>query len=317
MKSSHDSALWDVVQGRIGLVAVPSPTVLRRWTAFELARLRKAAGLSQVQAATAVGRAQSHISNLERGPGAAGRRNVPSWPDVAALLEAYGRPELGPAFRERIDQGKRKHWSEDLPKGVVPPMFDLYLGLEEGASRIECYDAMTFPGLLQCRPYAEKLLKGHGTVVSDEELARQVDLRMRRQAVLDRAEDPLRLWSIVDESVLGRELGDPGVLLTQLRHLLEVIERPEIELQILPLATRVHPAMHGSFTIMGFPSPDDPGLVYMESRLGGSYHEDQPAIDEYAQVMNHLRVIALDQARSIELIRARCTELARATTPGT
>jgi hypothetical protein len=128
--------------------------------------------------------------------------------------------------------------------------------------------------------------------------------------VLDREEDPLRLWSIVDESVLGRELGNPTVLLSQLRHLLKVIERPEIEFQILPLAAQVHPAMHGSFTIMHFPSPDDPGLVYLESRLGGSYHENQPEIDEYAQVMNHLRVIALDQARSVELINARCEELA-------
>jgi hypothetical protein len=69
--------------------------------------------------------------------------------------------------------------------------------------------------------------------------------------------------------------------------------------------------MHGSFTIMHFATPGDPGLIYLESRRGGSYYEDQADIDEYTQVMNHLRVIALDQAQSVELIRARCQELER------
>jgi transcriptional regulator with XRE-family HTH domain len=290
-------------------MAISSPTVLRRWIAFELARLRKDAALSQAQAAERLGRTQSHISNLERGPGAAGRRNVPSWPDVEALLRIYERPDLGPQFRQLLEQSKRKHWSEDLPKGVIPPLFDLYLGLEEGATAIDCYDGMTMPGLLQCRAYAEVLFRGHGPNVSDEEHARRVELRMRRQAVFDRPEDPLRLWSIVDESVLHRKIGGPEILGKQLDHLLEVIQRPEIQFQILPLDAAVHPALHGTFIKMCFPTPGDAGLIYLESRLGGTYHEAQAEIDEYTEVMNHLRVIALDQQKSAQLIRNRRKEL--------
>jgi transcriptional regulator with XRE-family HTH domain len=290
-------------------MAISSPTVLRRWVAFELARLRKDADLSQAQVAEQLGRTQSHISNLERGPGAAGRRNVPSWPDVDALLRIYERPDLGPQFRQLLEQSKRKHWAEDLPKGVIPPVFDLYLGLEEGATAIDCYDAMTVPGLLQCQAYAEVLLRGHGPDLSDEELARRVELRMRRQAVFDRSDDPLRLWSILDESVLYRRIGGPGILGKQLDHLLEMIKRPEIQFQILPLDAMVHPALHGSFKIMNFPTSGDAGLIYLESRLGGSYHEAQAEIDEYTEVMNHLRVIALDQEKSAQLIRKRRKEL--------
>jgi transcriptional regulator with XRE-family HTH domain len=290
-------------------MAISSPTVLRRWIAFELARLRTDAGLSQAQAAEQLGRAQSHISNLERGPGAAGRRNVPSWPDVEAMLRIYGRPDLAPRMRGLLDQSKRRHWSEDLSKTVVPPMFDLYVGLEEGATSIESYDAMTVLGLLQCRAYAEVLLRGHSPRVSDEDHARWLDLRMRRQAVFDRPDDPLRLWSILDESVLHRRIGGSEVLGKQLDHLLEMIERPEIQLQVLPLDVPVHPALHGSFTIMSFPTPEDAGVVYQESRLGGAYYEAQPEIDEYTEVMNHLRVIALDQKRSAQLLRRRRKDL--------
>lgn len=141
---------------------VSSPMVLRRWVAFELARLRRDAGISQKLAAVRLNRAQSHISNLERGPGAKDRRNIPSLAEVEVLLDYYGRGDLGGRFRQLLEQSKRKRWWEGLPADVVPPLFDLYLGLEEGAVAIECYDALTVTGLLQCRTYAEVLLRGHG-----------------------------------------------------------------------------------------------------------------------------------------------------------
>lgn len=59
---------------------------------------------------------------------------------------------------------------------------------------------------------------------------------------------------------------------------------------------------------MNFPTPGDAGLVCQESRLGGAYYEAQPEIDEYTEVMNHLRVIALDQKKSAQLIRKRQKE---------
>jgi transcriptional regulator with XRE-family HTH domain len=287
-------------------VAISSPTVLRRWLAFELVRLRKAAGFSQKQAAERLGRAQSHISNLERGPGAKDRRNIPALAEVEVLLEFYGRRDLVPQFRQLLEQSKRAHWWEGLPKSVIPPQFDFYLGLEEGAVSIECYDALTVTGLLQCRSYAQVLLRGHGATLSDEEVARRIDLRLGRQAVLDRPEDPLRLWVVLDESVLHRMIGGPEVMAAQLEHLLKLAERPEIQLQILPAVlpttNGVHPALHGSFRRMTFPTPGDPGLVYLESWLGGSYHEEQWEIDEYTDIMNHLRVLALTPEQSTNLI---------------
>ena len=294
-------------------MAVSGPTVLRRWVAFELARLRRAAGVSQRVAADRLSRAQSHVSNLERGPGARDRRNIPALAEVETLLDFYGRKDLVPQFRQLLEQSKRKHWWEGLPKGVIPPLFDFYLGLEEGAVSIECYDALTVTGLLQCRAYAQVLLRGHGSALPDEEVARRVDLRLGRQAVFDRPEDPLRLWAILDESVLHRMIGGPEVMAVQLDHLLKFAERPEIQLQVLPAvlpATNgVHPALHGSFTRMTFPTPGDPGLVYLESWLGGSYHEAQEEIDEYIEIMNHLRVLALTPEQSADFIRTTRKDL--------
>jgi transcriptional regulator with XRE-family HTH domain len=294
-------------------VVVSSPMVLRRWLAFELARLRRDAGISQKQAAARLGRVQSHLSNLEHGPGAKDRRNIPALAEVELLLDCYGRRDLVPQFRQLLEQCRRQHWWEGLPPGVIPPLFDFYLGLEEGAVVIECYDALTVTGLLQCRAYAEVLLRGHGATLAEEEVARRVELRLGRQAVLDRPEDPLRLWVILDESVLHRMIGGPEVMAAQLDHLVKATERPQIQLQILPAvlpATHgVHPALHGSFRRMTFPTPGDPGLVYLESRLGGSYHEQPWEIDEYTEVMNHLRVLALTPEQSTDFIRTRRKDL--------
>lgn len=294
-------------------MVVSSPMVLRRWLAFELARLRRDAGISQKQAAARLGRVQSHLSNLESGPGAKDRRNIPALAEVELLLDYYGRRDLVPQFRQLLEQCRRQHWWEGLPPGVIPPLFDFYLGLEEGAVVIECYDALTVTGLLQCRAYAEVLLRGHGATLAEEEVARRVELRLGRQAVLDRPEDPLRLWVILDESVLHRMIGGPEVMAAQLDHLLKATERPQIQLQILPAvlpATHgVHPALHGSFRRMTFPTPGDPGLVYLESRLGGSYHEQPWEIDEYTEVMNHLRVLALTPEQSTDFIRIRRKDL--------
>lgn len=65
---------------------------------------------------------------------------------METLLDYYGRKDLVPQFRQLLEQSKRKHWWEGLPKGVIPPLFDFYLGLEEGAVSIECYDALTVTG---------------------------------------------------------------------------------------------------------------------------------------------------------------------------
>ena len=60
---------------------------------------------------------------------------------------------------------------------------------------------------------------------------------------------------------------------------------------------------------MTFLTPGDSGLIYLESRLGGSYHEEQWEIDQYIDIMNHLRVLALSPEESVESIRNRRKDL--------
>lgn len=281
-----------------------TPTVIKRYIAFELRRLRETAGKHQSDAAKRLDTSSGRIGHFESG------RNLPKLTEVEILLPFYGADELVDGFRELIVQARTAPGVFEPDESMtLPPGFDLYLGLEHGASRILVYSAMTAPGLLQCGRYAEALLRGHDATLEDIEVQRRLDLRMRRQEVLDRHESALELVAIVDEAVLYRQIGGPAVLGQQLDHMLAVAERPNVTIRMLPYRVGVHPALHGPFIILGFPIARDPGVVYLEDRMGGRYRDDTEDIDEYTAVANRLLELALPEVDSASMIQKVREEL--------
>ncbi|OKI21547.1 helix-turn-helix domain-containing protein [Saccharothrix sp. CB00851] len=274
-----------------------TPTVLRRYIAFELRRLRENAGKSQLDAGKRLDTSKSRITHFESG------RNLPKLTDVELLLPFYGAEDLVSGFRELIVQARTAapvfEWDESM---TLPPGFDLYLGLEQGASRIVSYDAMIVMGILQCEPYAEALFRGHDPGLPEAEIQRQLGLRLRRQDALDREESPLELVAVIDEAVLHRRIGGAQVLGQQLDHLLKAAERPNITIRVLPYSVGVHPALHGPFIVLEFPIERDPGVVYVEDRIGGRYRDDTEEIDEYAAVVGRLLELALPESESASMI---------------
>lgn len=277
-----------------------TPTVIRRYVALELRRLREEkSGISQAKAGEYIGMrsAQSVIGKYESG------ERMPKLGDVRLLLELYDRSDLFDQFRELMTHTTAPGPAFDLDNVAdLPQNFDMYVGLEQGASKILTYDAMTVKGILQCRPYAEALLRGHEPGLSEGQVATRLDLRMRRSLALDRVEPQLELIAVIDESVLHREIGGPPVLAEQLDHLLAVSERPNVSIRVLPYSVGVHPALHGTFTLLDFPIERDPGVVYLEDRIGGRYRDDVPDIDEYRSVAERLLALALSEKRSVTLI---------------
>ena len=86
----------------------------------------------------------------------------------------------------------------------------------------------------------------------------------------------------------------------QLRHLVHLAERPNVDLQVLPMARGAHAGLDGTFTVLDFPLelPGDPGTVYVQTRLKGVYYEEAAEIDEYRQTLTRLRAEAITPAES-------------------
>jgi transcriptional regulator with XRE-family HTH domain len=287
------------------MVASSSPTVLRRYVALELRRLRERAGFKREQVAERLRCALSHISHLET------MRNLPKAAELEVLLGFYGVAERTAAFQDLVDAARKgRDWW--LPfKGAAPEWFDLYLGMESSAVQIDSYDSMVVPGLFQTPAYAKAVIRASEPEPPDAEVARRIELRMARQDVLTRQPNPPVVWTVLDESVLHRPAGEPRVLLEQLDHLVKLLDLPMVTIQVLPLDVGVHAGNDGTFMILTFPPElvGDPGIAYVESRIGSTYYEDPAEIMTYRNTLRRIQVQARTPQETRTLLVRRIEEL--------
>lgn len=277
-----------------------SPTVWRRWLAAELQRLRAEAGMEQKQVAKALRCTVTKVSYFEN----AQRPVVPRDLDEI-LLPLYGVPEARwSEYLEAAARARKKGWWEEYDEELIPEWFRRFVGFEQGASELRAYENQFVPGLLQTPDYTRALLHSAPTELSAETAAKLVEIRLRRQAVVARDDDAVAYWLVLDEAALRRAAGGPHVMKAQFDRLVEMAERPNITLQVLPFSRGAHPGMGSGFTILKFPWPTDPGLVYVESGWSaGVYLEEPHEIDDHSLIFERLCDLSFDTNASIAFMR--------------
>ena len=284
------------------LSPVPSsPTVRRRRLARELSRLRDAAGMTIEAAAAQADISMSHLSRVERAQ--VGVR----LPVVKVLLAAYGADAqtadyLSDVAREASQRGWWHHYA-----GSIPTQYATYIGFEAEANQIWSFDAITMPGLLQTEAYARAMFQGSATRYTEEEIDRRVAVRLQRQEMLS-GEDQPKLWFVLDEAAIRRQVGGPATLKEQLERIVEVASLPHVDVQVVPFAVGAHPGTPGSFIVLQFADPADPPVVYIETMAGDLYPEDA-GIQTAILGFDRLRAIALSPDDSIALISSIAREL--------
>jgi hypothetical protein len=110
-----------------------------------------------------------------------------------------------------------------------------------------------------------------------------------------------RLWAIIDESALHRVVGGPQVMQAQRDHLADLAVRPHITIQVMPYGAGVTCAYGKAFTILT--SNQNSTVVYLEDVKDAHYLRNRDQVAQYALVFDHLRSLALDDGRSLKLIR--------------
>jgi transcriptional regulator with XRE-family HTH domain len=246
-----------------------------------LRRLREAAEVTTEDAANAIRASRSKICRLELG-----RTGFKSR-DVSDLLDLYGVTDDA----ERVTMLALAHhanapsWWQEYAD-VVPPWLEQYLDLEQAASLIRTYEVQYIPGLLQTEDYARAVLQAG---YPEPELAteRRVELRLRRQEFLY-VDDPVRLWAVIDETALRRPIGGVDVMRAQIRHLIEASQRPNINIQVLPLSVGGHAAGGGCITMLRFSEAELADVVYLEQLLTATYLSRPTETACYRDVLNRL-----------------------------
>jgi transcriptional regulator with XRE-family HTH domain len=250
-----------------------------------LRRLREAAEISRAEAGYAIRGSESKISRLELGRVSFKPR------DVTDLLTMYGvaDSEEREVFLEMVRESNEPGWWHRYTD-LLADWFQDYLGLEESASRIQTYEQQFLPGLMQTEDYVRAIANRGWFPLASQSAERQVTVRMRRQALLTRPDAP-KLWAVIDESVLHRPIGGRQVMLAQIKHLLELTQRPNITLQVVPYQLSGY-AAEGSFSMLRFAEPELPDVVYIEHLSGALYLDKRSDTELYGRVFDRLTVDA-------------------------
>jgi len=166
---------------------------------------------------------------------------------------------------------------------VVPSTLTMFASLEQAATELRTWEPIVVPGLLQIERYAAAVEHAGPACRTADEIARAIGQRLERQHVLER----LRLFALLDISVLHRATGGPGVLPAQVAHLHTMNERPNIDIRVMLFDERVHPAGRGAFTLLTSDGPE-PFMACSEDLAGVHYHETLSVVDAYAALWTYL-----------------------------
>lgn len=253
-------------------------TVLRIAVGAQLRRRREAAGVSREDAAYRIRSSSAKISRIELG------RHRFKERDLTDLLALYGVHEAERAeFLDLARQANAPGWWQRYGE-LFPSWFETYVAMEQAASLIRTFEVQFVPELLQTAEYARAMFQ---LAHSDrDKVERHVDLRCRRQTVLS-SSNPPQLWAVIDEAALHRAL--VGELCRrQLDHLLELNELPHVSIQIATFGRGTHPATGGPFTVLRFPVPDLPDVVYLEHLNGALYLDKAADVEDYINMWDRL-----------------------------
>lgn len=277
------------------------PTTRRRQLGADLRRLRERKGLTLEEAGARVGISKATLSRYET------KEGTVKWPAVDALCREYDAPDdVREALVELAKGARIQGWWRSLAD-PVPESMNLMLTLEDEVVREDHYACMYIPGLFQTRAYAEAVHRASEMGCSDREVQHMVDIRMKRQELLQRS-DPPHIWAVVDEAAIHRVVGGPDVMREQLQHLLELSGTPQVTVQILPFSAGAHAAAVGSFALLRGQS-QDLDVVYVDLLGGGLFMEKPKELERYKSAFDYLRAQALDLPSSSEAIRRCLMEL--------
>lgn len=275
----------------------PGSVVRRMLLGSQLRRLREARGITREAAGYSIRASESKISRMELGRVSFKTRDVEDLLTLYGITDDTERQALVGLAREANVAGWWHSYSD-----VLPNWFPTYVGLEGAAALIRAYEVQFVHGLLQTEAYAHAVvsrgMKGAGAADID----RRVALRLERQKYLV-AENAPDFHIVLDEAALRRPYGDREVMRGQLQHLIEISERPNVRLQVMPFSFGGHSGESGAFTLLSFPESDLQDVVYLEQLTSALYLDKREDVAQYEQALKELQQDSPGPDESRDILR--------------
>ncbi|MGF1426089.1 helix-turn-helix domain-containing protein [Kitasatospora sp. LaBMicrA B282] len=277
------------------------PTERQRRLGAELRKLRLAAGVTTDYAAGLLGLDRTKISNMESGVRAITAERVRTLTSNYACME----PVYVDALVDMADSKESGWWEEyrgTLPSGLLD-----IAEVEWHAARVQTWQAVHLPGLLQSEDYARAVFGAGLPPMSRLEVELRVNNRLERQRVLER-DKPLPYVGYIHEAALRMQFGGRQVTRAQLEYLCEVSTRENITLRVLTVECGAFPgAGHALLYAEGVVPQLD--TVQLDSAHGPVFTHAEAQLAKYRMHLAWMSEVALPPEESREFIHSIAREL--------
>ena len=275
----------------------PGSVVRRMLLGSQLRRLREARGITREAAGYSIRASESKISRMELGRVSFKTRDVEDLLTLYGISDEQERTQLVSLAREANVAGWWHSYSD-----VLPSWFPTYVGLEGAAHLIRAYEVQFVHGLLQTEEYARAVVRRGMQGASTSDVEKRVALRLERQKNLVSEHAP-DFHVVLDEAALRRPYGDREVMRGQLEHLIDISQRPNVRLQIMPFRLGGHSGESGAFTILSFPESDLSDVVYLEQLTSALYLDKHEDVAQYERALKELQQESPGPDESRDLLR--------------
>ncbi|MFI2370667.1 helix-turn-helix domain-containing protein [Streptomyces sp. NPDC018833] len=276
-----------------------NPTALKLILGGKLRELRTSAGLDPADVDGKLGFSRSKTSRIELG------RHGCKPSDALALLNLYRmQDEVRIAeFMRLVQQSRRSDWWRSF-SDVLSDFFTPLVALEGAAATIRTYEPFYIPGLLQTPAYTRAVIQSGPGHLLAQEVQRRVELRQERQRQLDQPDAP-RLWAVIDESVLMRSVGGRELMRDQLRHLVTMVRRSRVTLQIAPLDVTAAVGVGTGVSYLRFALRDLKDAVYIEHLTDSTFTQKPGIVEQYRDMLDRLGACALTPKETLRTLEER------------
>lgn len=261
----------------------------------KLEKLRQATGLTQTEVAEKAGCSQGKVTNME-----AGINRIKAH-DLQALFDVYGADEASRAFCvEHAEAGGKQPRRGILRSRFTGDMRTL-IDLECSAASAWVHNCMLVPGLLQTEDYMRYLFRAARPSRPPETIDQDTKNRLDRQFILDNPHQ--HFWFLIDEAALRRMTnmdGGPKIMRAQLERLIEAVDRPNIEIQVVPFDHGYYIGQEDDYRIFSYHTEPLVQVVYAEKHDGRALLQDSARVNRFLTTWEHQKAAALgpEQTRS-------------------
>ncbi|MGW8793088.1 helix-turn-helix domain-containing protein [Streptomyces althioticus] len=271
-----------------------TPTERQKRLGSELRRIRTASGMSAEFAAGLLGVDRGKISNIEsgvRGISADRLRTLACNCDVTdekyveALVEMT-RPASG--------------WWERY-RGILPQGLLDIAEIESHAVRMRGANTVHVPGVLQTSEQAMAIFRAAVPPLPEHEVALRLALRAERQQVVT-GDKAVPYVTVIHEAALRMQFGGPGVARAQLEYLLDMSDRDNVTVLVLPFARGAFPGAGQTVVHIEGPVPQL-DTVQVDSSHGPTFLYAEGQLVKYRAQLDLLESLALPPEQSRDFIR--------------